>query len=279
MIYYLNGQKTSEDKALAESLSPGVLKATGAFETLRVYGGKLLFLEEHVDRLQRGLSAQRLHTKISVREAQARIQELLKANRVKNARVRYMVWNNGGRLQTTVSCAALNGLNKNFYHARVSAYRRNRTRTSHLKTLRYGQMRKAYLDAAQKGFDEAILLNDKKHLVEGSRSNIFFVKDGCLMTPSVSCGCLNGITRTHIIQLAKEHHIKLRTGSFRLKSLQKADEAFLTNSVVEVMPLTKLDDQSIGSGRPGPLTGFFRDLYRRDAERRLKAISTLSFSI
>ena len=99
-------------------------------------------------------------------------------------------------------------------------------------------------------------------LVEGSRSNLFFVKEKTLCTPSVRCGLLNGITRQKVIALAKKKRICVRMGEFRLKDLLASDEAFLTSSLMEVMPLAQVNGKLIRDGRPGQMTQRMHILYR-----------------
>ncbi|MBM3252414.1 MAG: hypothetical protein FJZ11_06545, partial [Candidatus Omnitrophica bacterium] len=109
--------------------------------------------------------------------------------------------------------------------------------------------------------DEAIILNNRGYVSEGSRSNIFLVKDNTVFTPSLSSGCLAGITRKAIFDLAKIYNIKICEGNFTLRDLHTAEEIFLTNSLMGVMALTSLEKEPIAKGSVGRVTKFFMKKY------------------
>ncbi len=122
----------------------------------------------------------------------------------------------------------------------------------------------AKMEAKTLGVFEALLLNFSGHLTEGTTTNLFFLNRGILHTPSAACGLLPGVTRGSIISLARWNGFKVHEGRYRPADLERADEAFLTSSTLEVVPVTMLVQYakgttglrrtSIGSGRPGPLT-------------------------
>jgi len=116
-------------------------------------------------------------------------------------------------------------------------------------------------EARDKGFDEAIILNSRGIIAEASRSNIFWVKDKELFTPGLECGCLDGITRKAVFDLAKKYNFKIYTGNFTLQDLYTCDEAFLTNSLWGIMPLAVIEKETIGKGKCGKLTRFFIEKY------------------
>ena len=115
--------------------------------------------------------------------------------------------------------------------------RRPASRLSHVKSTNYEIFLKAYEEAKRKGADEALLLNAAGHVVEASRSNIFWIKDQTLFTPAISTGCLNGIMRQRIIRLSHQNGVKVSMVKAPLKSLLAADTIFLTNSVIGIMPV------------------------------------------
>ena len=118
----------------------------------------------------------------------------------------------------------------------------------------YGLFREELLKARNSGYDEVVFLNKHGQLVEGATTNLFFVKNNILFTPAVACGCLNGITRQIIKQCASQAGIRCRPIRAGVSRLAQADEAFLTNSVIGVMPLTQLNGYWIGGGQTGPIT-------------------------
>jgi branched-subunit amino acid aminotransferase/4-amino-4-deoxychorismate lyase len=116
-------------------------------------------------------------------------------------------------------------------------------------------------EAKNKSFDEAIILNNRGFIAEGSRSNIFLVKDNRIFTPALECGCLDGITRRVIFDLAQKHNLKIQGGNFTPQDLRESDEAFLSNSLIGVMPAVSVDKYPIGKGRVGRITKFFMSKY------------------
>ena len=140
---------------------------------------------------------------------------------------------------------------------------RRRFPLGNIKSIDYKFFLKAYEAATHKGYDEAILRNQRGEGVEGSRANIFFVKKGKLFTPSLQCGCLKGITREMVLRLAKERGIRHKAIAFGREFFVEAEEAFLTNSLLEIMPLTSVDGQKIGNGRVGPVTVKLMKVYKK----------------
>ncbi|MCM8782872.1 MAG: aminotransferase class IV, partial [Candidatus Omnitrophica bacterium] len=118
-----------------------------------------------------------------------------------------------------------------------------------LKTGNYLLYQLSYLKAKEKGLDEAIILNQQGYLAEASRSNIFLIKEKTLFTPSLECGCLKGITRKVIMDIARKNNIEVKEGCFTLEDLYNSEEAFLTNSLMGVMPLNTLEKRRIGSNK------------------------------
>jgi len=150
------------------------------------------------------------------------------------------------------------------FRAVVSSIRRNsQSPLSGLKSANYLENMLAKQEARAAGVDEALCLNEKGLLAEASMSNIFLVTDGILRTPGQESGILLGITRETILELASQLGINTIEQDIRLDELFRAQEAFLTNSLIEVMPLTEVDGKPIGSGRPGPVTQRLMADYRK----------------
>jgi branched-subunit amino acid aminotransferase/4-amino-4-deoxychorismate lyase len=179
-----------------------------------------------------------------------------------------MIWQGNGRTHTAIVPAAYafyptekyrKGLSATFSKLRCN----ERSELANIKALLYQPFYSAYQKAVKNDFDEAMLLNKKGELAEGSRSNIFFVKDGVLLTPGVQSGCLEGVTRRCVIDLAKKKGVAVKLGRFKPDELLSADEAFLTNSLWGIMPLARLDGRLIGSAVPGPLTAQLQWGYRQ----------------
>jgi branched-chain amino acid aminotransferase len=117
----------------------------------------------------------------------------------------------------------------------------------------------AKVEALKAGYDEAVLLNEHGYVCEGSGENIFAVKDGTLLTPPLTDGCLEGINRAMIIEFAGDLDIPFVESSLLRQDLYLADEAFFTGTAAEVVPIRSVDDRDIGA--PGPITKQLQDLF------------------
>ena len=259
---FLDGDIVKVDQKRLEALTPGVLKAKGVFETMRFENGKILALDAHLKRLFKGLKFQNIQSPHSIRKLRDLILSFSQANSRRPAKIRLVVWQQKSRVRTAIMSepVSVSALPRG-YRVIISKTIRPKSQLSHLKSLDYSCFRQAFLEAKALGYDEAILLNREGKIVEGSRTNIFLVKDKILYTPSLKCGCLNGITRQMILRIARQHKISCRVVKVPQQSLLKADEAFLTNSVLGVVPLTKVNDNVLNKGRTGQLTRFFRKAY------------------
>ena len=130
-----------------------------------------------------------------------------------------------------------------------------------IKTGNYLNNVLAKIESDRLGAQDALMLNSLGHLTESTTSNFFFVQNGCLMTPSLDCGILAGITRDLVIRLCKESGIILEQGAWPVEILESADEIFLTGSVKHIMPVTRINNKIIGDGKPGPITRSLIVLY------------------
>jgi len=119
-------------------------------------------------------------------------------------------------------------------------------------------------------YDEAILLNEQGYLAEGSTTNIFLMSNEELITPSLESGVLPGITREAVLEIAQAANIKTMERQVELKELIEAEEAFITNSILELMPLTKFEGKPIGTGKPGQLTKELLAAYRKIVDQALQ---------
>jgi len=265
---FLDGELVPTEEPMLDSLSPWVLSGRGVFETMRSYGGKIFLVNEHLERLTFGLRSLRIKTPHSLAQTKKYLYLSLKSNKLKNARLRLTVWQGKVGVRLSVIVWPYKPENKIKYtqgfRALISHFRQDRsTRRPAIKSIDYLRFLQAYRIARVKGKDEALLLNNRGFLVEGSRSNIFFIKHNVLFTPSLASGCLNGITRQTVLDIAKKMKLKPQEVLSQPQELFKADEAFLTNSLIELMPLTYLNNKKIGQGTMGPMTAKLLKAYRR----------------
>ncbi|MBU4334765.1 MAG: aminotransferase class IV [Candidatus Omnitrophica bacterium] len=265
LVIYLDSKGMIATKTYVQYLSPGEVEGKGMFETMRIVDGNFFCLDEHIARMKRGLELLNIRMPFNKKDLQSRIKALMKRNQLADARVRFSAWKEDGAVHNSVVCYPSikysNSKVKKGFSAMVSPVVRNKTRLSHVKSIQYGLFKKALLDARSKGFDEAILLNKEKNVVEGAYTNIFYVKNKALFTPSIGCGCLNGITRNVVIECARRANIKCVMIQEGVKKFLKADEVFITNSAIGVMPLTKINDSIISGGCAGEITLSLRELY------------------
>ncbi len=258
-ILFIDGKLTDSTSSLEKQLTPGRLAARGVFESMYAPGDRISALPAHLRRLFKGLRRLKIKPGYSAKEIERQLKYSLQLARLNTARVRLMVWSKYSKVHTSIQIFPYNVMSAKKYRegfrACVSPLRLNsNTLLFGLKSLKYQTFLKAYESAQRKGFDEAILLNTKGEIVEGSRTNVFIVKNGRLFTPWLASGCLPGITRQTVMSLAKRRGVSIKACSLHLNDLWKADEAFLTNSLIGVMPLTSINGQEIGKGAIGPCT-------------------------
>lgn len=142
----------------------------------------------------------------------------------------------------------------------------------HIKATNFLNNILAKREAIAAGTFDSLLLNWKNELTECTVSNLFFVTGNVLCTPALKCGILDGITRNIVLLLAQEGRLTYEEGRYTLSSLSEADECFLTNTSMEVMPVTKVDDMVIGSGLPGPLTRLIGKMFADNRPRFLEPV-------
>jgi branched-chain amino acid aminotransferase len=150
----------------------------------------------------------------------------------------------------------------------ISSFKRG-SQLSDIKTGSLIQQVLAYRDAEAANAAEAILTTPKGHLSDGITSNIFLVRAGTVLTPSREANILEGITRSVVIELARNMGFQVIEGLFGLDALQTADEMFLTSTTREVVPVVRVDGRTIGRGQPGTLTRQLLEAYRSEVRRLL----------
>ena len=149
------------------------------------------------------------------------------------------------------------------FNSIVASQRRFKSICSKIKSLSYLENRSSWFQAQKAKKDEALVLNEQNILVGGSRSNLFLVKNKEIFTPSLESGAFCGVTRTAVIVLAKNLGFVVKEDNLSLDSLYSADEAFITSSLMEVMPLFECEDKKIGTGKPGEITLKLLTEYRK----------------
>lgn len=263
-IINFNRQWMEAPQELLHVLSPGVIRGQGVFETILADHGEVYFWEDHFRRLSRGVKLFKINNPFSSAQGLSLVRKALELNRLTRARVRLSVYTDQGRdfFNIVVMPYTPEAVRRFPSKTMISSYKRTKNKYSHVKSLEYDPFFAANREAKSKGFDEAILLGPGGILVEGAAANIFFVEKGALFTPSVDCGCLNGIVRQVVIRLAGQAGVPVRMGRFKTERLYGADEFFLTNSLIGIKAGGSVNNRPVG-GKRKPVTVLFQELYRR----------------
>ena len=282
-IVYLNGTLVPRQEAMVSPFDRGFLYGYGLFETMRSYKERVFRLDRHLTRLR--LSAQRLAlaSGLEAYDLEQAVYRTLEANKLADARIRLTVSAGpggralappaGGPITVLVFAEKLVQSSQAYeqgIHAAIVSHRRNSlSPLSRVKATNYLDNLVAYSEAVALEAEEAILLNERGFIAEGSMSNIFLVAGGMLLTPSEESGILPGVTREAVLGLARDLGIEAVAGDVPLADLPRADEAFLTSSVREVLPITSIDGKPVGQGRPGPVAKRLMAAYSQLVETTL----------
>jgi len=241
--------------------------AIGLFETMRSFNGKIVYLDEHLKRIFSAAKLMRMQNLSSAVNLKKLIQDTVKSNKIKDSYLKLVFLKNKRKTDISVLAKKYHPFNakkyKEGFRVRISSFWKDESHPfAGLKTTDRLIYELSFQEARAKGFDEALLLNCERSLAEGSRSNIFFVKDKILFTPSLKCGCLNGITRKVVFDLAQKYKIRTKEGIFSVGDLLDADEAFFTNSLMGIMPVGMVEHNKIGKGA-NKITKFLMEKYQR----------------
>ena len=272
---YLNGAFVPHDEARISLFERGFLFGDGLFETMRAYNRRVFRFDGHLERLLRGLEILRLPLPVPREEIGSALERLLDMNGLLDAYVRLMVWRGEGLGVDPAGCSGARLAliarplipypeaiyERGMKGVIVSLRQNERSPLSQMKSLNFLPGILGTMEAKAKGADEGISLNTRGFVAEGTVSNSFLVSSGHLLTPSLESGALPGITRAVILELARSAGRSVAEREIALTELKAADEAFLTNTLMGVMPLTSLDGVPIGKGRPGPMTRLFARAY------------------
>lgn len=277
---WLNGSLRPVDQTPLE-LERGFLYGDGLFETIRVYGGTPFMLGEHISRLTAGAALLGFAAALRPKDLEEAVERTIAANGVEDGGVRLTVIRGRGAglypVETgppTVLVTVRVGTPyppelyaRGFRTAVVSFPRNERSPLVFLKSLNFLENILGKKEAAASAADEGLFLNTVGDLCEGTTSNVFLVEQETVVTPAVSSGLLPGITRKIVLQVACEAGFRVEECAVRPERLFTAREAFLTNSLLEVMPLVTVGGRPVGTGRPGPAAQFFRELYREAVKK------------
>jgi len=267
---YINGRLLAKEDAKISVYDHGLLYGDGVFEGLRSYGGRVFRLEQHIRRLYDSAKAIWLEIPLSPAAMADAVKQTLAANALSDAYIRLVVTRGAGSLgldpnrtsdpQVIVIADRIQLYPPELYEKGLEIITASTLRNhpaalnARIKSLNYLNNILAKIEGLQAGCIEALMLNHKGEVAECTGDNIFVVHAGVLSTPPTDAGILEGITRQAVIELAASAGIEVRERSLTRHDVYIADECFLTGTAAEVIPVVKVDQRTIGSGQPGPLT-------------------------
>ncbi len=285
MYVYLNDKIVHASEAVISPFDHGYLYGMGVFETFRTYDGHPFLLKDHLKRLTAGMKEMNIEADLDEEKIRRIITDLLKKNGLKDAYCRFNISGGPGEVGLRTSPyedATVILFQKNLPHsvplkekeAVFLNVRRNTPETAErLKSHHYLNNMAAKREIGASMDKEGIFLTGDGHLCEGITSNLFWLKDGELCTPSVETGLLNGITRQFILALSGILDMPVRVEMFQEADILKADEVFFTNSVQEIVPVNKLSSTRF-PGANGKYVGLFHEQYEK-YKRHLNSIEEL----
>ena len=257
-MIYLNGAILAGDKARIDVADRGLLLGDGLFETLRAYAGQPFRLADHLQRLGRAAGELGMSLPVDAPELVQGVVDVLAANGLQkaDAALRITLTRGAGprgllppddpRPTLMVTAAPYHVPTTDAMSAVVVAVRRNEgSPLSRLKSLNYLDNILAAREAAAHGADEAVMLNNRGQVACGARANLFAVVDDVLVTPPLADGVLGGITRHLVLEAARDLGLGVAERSLLPADLDRAGELFLTNSLLEIVPIGRLGDRDL----------------------------------
>jgi D-amino acid aminotransferase len=269
---FINGQIIDATEANIPVTDSSYLYGIGLFETMRAVGGKVFRLADHLRRLNDSAEKLSIFNSYSDTDIQQAIEQLLQANGLTESRLRLSLSNGpivegNAATHLLITAAAFAPYPAEYYEKGVRViltdYRQNAQDpyTGH-KTTCYGTRLMTLKQAHEKLAAEALWFTTENFLAEGCVSNVFLVKDGAIFTPPVNTPVLPGIARKSVIEIAEANDIPYYEQPLRVDDLLGAKEAFLTNTIMEVLPVATIEAHSVGDTKPGPITKQIAQLYK-----------------
>lgn len=287
MLVNLNGKLVPKEKAVVSVFDHGLLYGDGVFEGVRAYNGRVFRLGQHLERLYDSAKAILLNPPLPLEAMRREILRTLAANKLKDAYIRPVFTRGEGDLGLSpANCPQATYF---IITDRIRLYpeatykdglplitvptRRNVTEalSPKIKSLNYLNNILAKIEASQRGALEAIMLTQDGYVAECTADNLFVLRKGRLLTPPAWQGALEGVTRGVVLELAAKRRLKAAEEPLTRYDIYTSDEAFMTGTAAEIVPVVSLDGRPIGGAKPGPVTkglmADFRALVRRDGDR------------
>ncbi len=279
MQIYLNGKLVPREEAVVSVFDHGFLYGDGTFEGIRVYGGNIFRLEEHIRRLFESAKTLELDLGMTFEEMCRATVDTVAANGKEDVYIRLVVSRGRGDLgidpakcdKVTVAIIVddIALYPQELYENGISLITASTRRIPidcidpRIKSLNYLNNILAKIEARKAGVPEAIMLNQSGYVAECTADNIFLVKNGVLKTPDLLQGALGGITRATVLEIAREKGMQAEETVLAVHDFYNADEVFLTGTGAEIVPVVEIDKRTVGTGRPGAVTLELLEAFKR----------------
>lgn len=268
---YLNGEYLPIEDAKISVLDRGFIFADGVYEVLSVYEGYIFRLEEHLQRLDANLDALHINRPYDLSQWRNILRKLISKNTQEDSSLYIQITRGVAPRESKINQVnnptifiMFRPLSKNDYSNGVSAMVAKDIRWEYcsIKTISLLPNVLLKYQAEQLGSIEAILIRDG-YVTEGSSSNVFIVQDGIVKTPKNSDHLLSGITRNLVVTLLNENNMACQETLIKEEELRQADEIWLTSSTREIIPVTQLDSNRVGSGVPNNIFKQIVEIYQQ----------------
>jgi len=277
---WMDGELVEWDKATVHILSHSLHYGSGVFEGIRCYetkkGPAVFRLTEHIERLARSSKIYLIDLTFSVPQLIEATKELIRANELKSCYIRPLVYHGYGEMGLNPTIAPVNVaivtwawgayLGEDSFskgvRTMISSWKRydhNTLPPAAKATGQYLNSGLAKVEAIKAGYDEAIMLNPEGYVADATGENVFVVRDGVLFTPPTSAGPLEGITRASVMTIAEDLGVDVKNRNIVRTDLYTADEAFMTGTAAELVPIRSVDDRELGE--PGPITKKIQEVF------------------
>lgn len=290
MWVFLHDRFVRKEQALISVFDHGFLYGDGVYETIRSYGSRIFMRDQHLNRLYRSAEAIGLEVPVPRKDWPSLLHEAMTRNEVgheqADAYLRITISRGEGEIgldpalcnrpTVVIMAKPLTPLPEGLYREGVSLTiartKRNlpEALSPHIKATNFLNNILAKREAIAAGTFDSLLLNWRDELTECTVSNLFLVAGDRICTPALECGILDGITRNVVLLLATEAGLDTQEGRYTVADLSRASECFLTNTSMEIMPVTRIDGMPVGGGVPGPYTRQLQALFTQGRDRFLE---------
>jgi branched-chain amino acid aminotransferase len=286
-IVNVNGRIFDQEQAVISVFDHGFLYGEGVYETLRTYNGQPFLFDRHMRRLRNSAGMLALTVPLTNAQIDDRFRETMRAAALgeqgqREAYIRILVTRGIGELTYDLAACPVpsivvivkpnvdppaEAVERGVTVSLVGVVRNHPGSVNPLiKSNNLLNNALAMQQAFKRGGFEGVMRNYRGELAECTQSNLFIVKDGVALTPPIDAGLLPGITREFLFEVGAANGIPVREQVLHDEDLFGADEAFLTSTTREVVPIVQVDDRRVGNGTPGPITRALHDGYRKTAQ-------------